>query len=112
MRRRGSRRTVPRRWPSTPTRPESGTKPRTSATCRPPPGTRKGPTVVAMSTRRGACHYFAIRYALQCKVKEGLVMRDLDKALADIVAIRTLLAAGTPFRGYGQAAMDATGRLP
>ncbi len=36
-------------------------------------------------------------------------MRDLDKALADIVAIRTQLAAGTAFRGYGPAAMAATG---
>jgi hypothetical protein len=36
-------------------------------------------------------------------------MRDLDKALADIVAIRSQLAAGTAFRGYGPAAMAATG---
>ncbi len=36
-------------------------------------------------------------------------MRDLDKALADIIAIRSQLAAGTAFRGYGPAAMAATG---
>jgi hypothetical protein len=35
-------------------------------------------------------------------------MRDLDKALADIMAIRSQLAAGTAFRGYGPAAMAAT----
>jgi len=36
-------------------------------------------------------------------------MRDLDKALADIIAIRSQLAAGTAFRGYGPAAMAVTG---
>ena len=36
-------------------------------------------------------------------------MRDLDKALADIIAIRSQLAAGTAFRGYGPAAIAATG---
>jgi len=35
-------------------------------------------------------------------------MSDLDKALADIVAIRSQLAAGTAFRGYGPATMAAT----
>jgi hypothetical protein len=35
-------------------------------------------------------------------------MRDLDKALADIFAIRSQLAAGTAFRGYGPATMAAT----
>jgi len=35
-------------------------------------------------------------------------MRDLDKALADIIAIRSQLAAGTAFRGYGPAAVAAT----
>src|SRR6478609_770113 len=38
-------------------------------------------------------------------------MRDLDKALADILAIRTQIAAGTAFRGYGPAAMAITGAL-
>jgi hypothetical protein len=36
-------------------------------------------------------------------------MRDLDKALADIIAIRNQLDAGTAFRGYGPAAVAATG---
>lgn len=35
-------------------------------------------------------------------------MRDLDKALADIIAIRSQLAAGTAFAGYGPAAICAT----
>ena len=38
-------------------------------------------------------------------------MRDLDKALADILAIRTQLAAGSAFSGYGPAAMAVTGAL-
>jgi hypothetical protein len=38
-------------------------------------------------------------------------MRELDKALADILAIRSQLAAGTTFRGYGPAALAATGGL-
>jgi hypothetical protein len=38
-------------------------------------------------------------------------MRDLDKALADILAIRTQIAAGTAFRGYGPAAVAVTGVL-
>jgi hypothetical protein len=36
-------------------------------------------------------------------------MSDLDKALADIIAIRSQIAAGTAFRGYGPAAVAATG---
>jgi fumarate reductase subunit D len=38
-------------------------------------------------------------------------MNDLDKALDDIVAIRSQLAAGTAFHGYGPAAMAATGAV-
>ena len=38
-------------------------------------------------------------------------MRDLDKALADIFAIRSQIAAGTAFRGYGPAAVACTGGL-
>ncbi len=38
-------------------------------------------------------------------------MRDLDKALADIVAIRSQIAAGTAFRGYGPAAVAVTGAI-
>ncbi|WP_407177592.1 hypothetical protein [Bradyrhizobium sp. STM 3562] len=36
-------------------------------------------------------------------------MRDLDKALADIITIRSQIAAGTAFRGYGPAAIAVTG---
>src|ERR1044072_2732992 len=35
-------------------------------------------------------------------------MRDLDKALADILAIRSQIAAGTAFRGYGSATVALT----
>jgi len=38
-------------------------------------------------------------------------MNDLDKALADIFAIRSQLAAGTAFRGYGPTAVAVTGGL-
>ncbi|NEU13630.1 hypothetical protein G3T14_16035 [Methylobacterium sp. BTF04] len=38
-------------------------------------------------------------------------MSELDKALADIVAIRTQMARGTAFRGYGPAALVTTGGL-
>src|ERR1700682_1061596 len=46
-----------------------------------------------------------------CIAKFGKEMRDLDKALADIFAIRSQIAAGTAFRGYGPAAIAATGGL-
>jgi hypothetical protein len=36
-------------------------------------------------------------------------MSDLDKALADILAIRSQIAAGTAFHGYGPATVAATG---
>jgi hypothetical protein len=36
-------------------------------------------------------------------------MRDLDKALADILVIRSQIAAQTAFRGYGPSAIAATG---
>ena len=57
-----------------------------------------------------ACHLLCISayFVLQSK---GELMRDLDKALADILAIRTQIAAGTAFRGYGPAAMAITGAL-
>ena len=35
-------------------------------------------------------------------------MRDLDRALADITAIRSQMARGTEFRGYGPVTMAAT----
>lgn len=38
-------------------------------------------------------------------------MRDLDRALADIVAIRAQMARGTEFRGLGSATLAATGVL-
>lgn len=38
-------------------------------------------------------------------------MRDLEKALDDIVAIRTQIAAGTAFQGYGPVTIAATGGL-
>jgi hypothetical protein len=38
-------------------------------------------------------------------------MTDLDKALADIFTIRSQIAAGTAFRGYGPAAVAVTGGL-
>src|SRR5260370_41457455 len=46
-----------------------------------------------------------------CIAKLGEEMRDLDKALADIFAIRSQIAAGTAFRGYGPATVAATGGL-
>ncbi len=38
-------------------------------------------------------------------------MRDLDKALADITAIRSQMARGAEFRGYGPMTIAATGVL-
>jgi hypothetical protein len=38
-------------------------------------------------------------------------MRDLDKALSDIVTIRGQIAAATAFQGYGPAAIASTGVL-
>jgi hypothetical protein len=38
-------------------------------------------------------------------------MKDLDEALADIAAIRTQIARGIPFRGFGPVTMAATGVL-
>ena len=38
-------------------------------------------------------------------------MKDLDKALADITAIRSQVARGTEFRGYGPITVAATGLL-
>jgi hypothetical protein len=38
-------------------------------------------------------------------------MRDLDKALADITAIRSQMARGAEFRGYGPITVAATGVL-
>src|SRR5215510_4439749 len=38
-------------------------------------------------------------------------MRELDKALADITAMRTQMARGAEFRGYGPVTVAATGLL-
>lgn len=38
-------------------------------------------------------------------------MRDLDKALADITAIRSQMARGTEFQGYGPITVAATGAV-
>ena len=51
---------------------------------------------------------------LQYKVQDvgGLtIMNDLDKALADITAIRSQMARGAMFRGYGPMTIAATGAL-
>ena len=39
------------------------------------------------------------------------MVRDLDKALSDIVTIRNQIAAGTAFQGYGPMAVALTGLL-
>ena len=39
----------------------------------------------------------------------GMGMEELDRALADITAIRSQLARGTEFRGYGPMTVAATG---
>src|SRR5258708_22194085 len=54
---------------------------------------------------------FPSRSGTLCIAKLGSEMRDLDKALADIFAIRSQIAAGTAFRGYGPATVAATGGL-
>ena len=38
-------------------------------------------------------------------------MKDLERALADITAIRSQMARGTQFRGYGPVTVAATGVL-
>ena len=48
--------------------------------------------------------YFAIQSS--CRVPP---MTDIDKALSDIVEIRSRIAAGTAFRGYGPVAAVVTG---
>jgi hypothetical protein len=53
-------------------------------------------------------------FTLYCKVGDepgGAPMQDLDKALADITAIRSQLARGIEFRGYGPITVAATGLL-
>jgi hypothetical protein len=48
---------------------------------------------------------------MQSNVGAPRIMPDLDKALADILTIRSQIAAGTAFRGYGPATVAATGGL-
>src|SRR5262249_10140289 len=50
-----------------------------------------------------------VYFALQSEL--GWAMRDLDKALADITAIRSQMARGSEFRGYGPATVAATAAL-
>ena len=38
-------------------------------------------------------------------------MKDLERALSDITAIRSQLARGTEFRGYGPVTVAATGLM-
>src|SRR5262245_44443 len=47
---------------------------------------------------------------LHCKVAEG-AMNDLERALADIAEIRTQVARGSEFRGYGPVTVAATAVL-
>src|SRR5215472_10099237 len=50
----------------------------------------------------------AVYFALQ---SQRGIMRDLDEALADITAIRSQMARGTEFHGYGPMTVAATGML-
>src|SRR5947207_14823893 len=54
-----------------------------------------------------------VRSSELCIVKlfHGHGMKDLERALADITAIRSQLARGTEFRGYGPVTVAATGLL-
>lgn len=54
----------------------------------------------------GAARYFKSQYYRRTGVGQ---VQDLDKALADIVAIRTQIARDTAFRGLGSATLAATG---
>src|SRR5256885_3148174 len=53
---------------------------------------------------------YLLRYKVACPGMRGR-MRVFDKALADILAIRSHIAAGTAFRGYGPTAVAVTGVL-
>src|SRR3954471_966910 len=48
---------------------------------------------------------------LYCRVLQGHAMRELQRALADINAIRTQMARETQFRGYGPRSTAASGLL-
>jgi hypothetical protein len=49
--------------------------------------------------------------AMYFAIQSGGWMRELDKALADILEIRSQIAQGTSFRGYGPTTIAATGMI-
>ena len=59
----------------------------------------------------GLAFHFAFSYTLHCKVNWITLMKDIDRALADISDMRNQLAAGTMFRGFGPAVMALSGAL-
>src|SRR5262249_21327282 len=82
------------------------------STCGPNSGSVKHS---AFERLRSASACIRVLFRILCRAKfDGHpgtspdTMRDLDKALADIGAIRSQLAAGTAFRGYGPATIAAT----
>src|SRR5215475_16054472 len=54
---------------------------------------------------------FARECTLYCKATGLAGMTDLDKALDDIIAIRSQIARCAEFRGYGPVTVAATGAL-
>src|SRR5262245_63838659 len=54
---------------------------------------------------------FARECTLYCKATGLAGMTDLDKALDDIIAIRSQIARCVEFRGYGPVTVAATGAL-
>src|SRR6185437_14233527 len=55
------------------------------------------------------CQATPLPGTLRYKAHRSMTMRDINKALSDIGEIRTQIAAGTSFRGYGPAAIAITG---
>jgi hypothetical protein len=55
--------------------------------------------------------YFALQSKTAFASQTGATMRDLDKALADITAMRSQMARGAEFQGYGPVTVAATGVL-
>jgi hypothetical protein len=47
--------------------------------------------------------------AMYFAIQSGGLMRELNRALADILEIRAKIATGTSFRGYGPTTIAATG---
>src|SRR5277367_4641194 len=56
-------------------------------------------------------HCLAAGTAILCITKHGADMTDLDRALAEIGAIRSQLARGERFHGLGPTAFASTGVL-